>query len=742
MDQSARPNAASDISGPVMVAEPVLQLFGSLNRKGILWCSWKSNEHLEAGLTGKTDLDLLLDPSRKTEIMGVLKECGYTFFYTPPHRSYPDIIDAFAIDPETGVLLHAHCHFSLVIGEKHLKSFTLPWAHTLLLHRHEQMNVQGVSIYATSPMDEMIILLMREALKFRWRDVIRFHMGKPWSDPGMKIEFSWLEDRVDYDEFRARSIGLTSSFCSSQMTSILYKDLTLTELLRLREIVQALAAEKKWRRMSALAAMIRAKWNESVFALTLFQSRFDINWPAIPRRRTLAGNGLIIAVTGIDGSGKSTIVREIAETWQRKIDINRVYFGTGDGQKTLLQRALMLLRTLLKNSNAPSKGLQKQGDSFTIGDSWPAIAWALAAALQKKSAMRRALKLRAGGMLVICDRWPQNEMPGLNDGPLLSHLKTASGLKRRAADWESRAFEKITAAGPDILIRLSLPIETARSRKNDAAQQGLVEIKARQMEQLTFKNAKRVETVNADRDLNSVILSCKHIIWSQLSRRSPAPFLIESLGLPGAGKTTLAKKLLGEIPASGIEVLTSSWAEMPMRGRLAIGIRGLSDIRLWFIMLKFLFSTGLWHNRYAATLFLKMPFQRQLALTLLKHQNLLLDQWMIQNMWSAMVTAEKIDIPVKKLAPLIRALYRDIPVTFMSHAITPHEAATRIASRTDGKSRFDGQSAKSIEPELENSQAAIKKLYESCILADKPTLMIHKDYNYEFILNAIIQGLR
>ena len=118
------------------------------------------------------------------------------FFETPAHRRYPDIFDAIAMDPQSGKLIHVHGHFAMVVGEKYLKSYTLPWADTLLGHRYIQETAGGVDLYATDPVDEMVLLLLRESLKRRWHDrLLRKKSG------GSAREFAWLKERMILDSF-------------------------------------------------------------------------------------------------------------------------------------------------------------------------------------------------------------------------------------------------------------------------------------------------------------------------------------------------------------------------------------------------------------------------------------------------------------------------------------------------------------------------------------------------------------
>ena len=55
----------------------VRTLFDALERDGVSYCHWKSNEHLLAGLAGATDLDVLIDRRQRHAVQDILSKVGY-----------------------------------------------------------------------------------------------------------------------------------------------------------------------------------------------------------------------------------------------------------------------------------------------------------------------------------------------------------------------------------------------------------------------------------------------------------------------------------------------------------------------------------------------------------------------------------------------------------------------------------------------------------------------------------------
>ena len=95
------------------------------------------------------------------------------------------------------------------------------------------------------------------------------------------------------------------------------------------------------------------------------------------------------------------------------------------------------------------------------------VPWALALSLEKRGKLRRMVRARDRGMIVVCDRFPQTEIPGFNDGPLLAHWRGhPSGLCRALAAWEARPYvEAASSSTPDLVMKLAVTPIVALARR-------------------------------------------------------------------------------------------------------------------------------------------------------------------------------------------------------------------------------------------------------------------------------------
>ena len=99
------------------------QFFATLNQQGIRYCHWKSNEHLDMALLGKTDFDLLVDPAHRDRFCFQLKAFDFSEVLSPPDKRFPGLEDHLGMDGKTGELVHLHVHYRLVLSQWFLMYF-------------------------------------------------------------------------------------------------------------------------------------------------------------------------------------------------------------------------------------------------------------------------------------------------------------------------------------------------------------------------------------------------------------------------------------------------------------------------------------------------------------------------------------------------------------------------------------------------------------------------------------------
>ena len=399
----------------------VQDLVSKLRIEGVVYCHWKSNEHLEEGMLGLTDLDMLFDRASAVKLARVLSDSGYKRFAATPGRSYPGVEDYLGFDTETGRLIHLHLHYELTAGEKHLKGYHLPWEDWVLSTRRFDERGQ---VYVADPNVEMLLLLVRSLLKIRLRSRLIGVLGRRYFRGGELVEYRWLKERIQADRLAGLAQTLLGEGAARRIVEIVGGEPSLRQLVGLRRAARPILA--LYRTYGPVEARTR-RWVRELLWLRSALGR-TLTHPAAPLSRTNPRGGLMIAFMGPDGSGKSTVVRGLVKWLSWKIDARPVYFGSGDGPASLLRwplklalKAVQKVGLLRAGGQSAAAGREKAsgGVSGSGLGRYARPIWALVLAFEKRRTLRRAWKGRNLGLVMICDRYPQYQVMGFNDGPLL-----------------------------------------------------------------------------------------------------------------------------------------------------------------------------------------------------------------------------------------------------------------------------------------------------------------------------------
>jgi hypothetical protein len=494
------------------------RLFDAFHREGIVYCHWKSNQRLREGLEGLTDLDVLIQRGPYPKTAGLLAALGYKRFNAVPARAYPAVEDYLALDEPTGRLVHLHLHYGLTLGQEHLKGYQFPWASEYLSGRRlDEEN----AVFVPDPAVELVHFVLRYALKINLRHQVILAMGGVHLSEPFLSEYEWIKERTETGRILEVSRRLLGDGSVRVLQEMLDSSPTMKLLIRYR---RAGRAELELCRTYGPVATALHKWRRERATLRASLGLRLMGLP-IPLNRTLPNGGVIVAVLGADGSGKSTVVKALTRWLSWKLDVLPIYLGSGDGPSSVLRWPLrLLLRVFLKTgilSQAPP------GDS-TAG---PAprrpgvgtrvrrmlrVPWALVLTREKSEKLRRALRARSRGLVAICDRFPQDQVEGFNDGPLLGHWKHhASSLLRALAAWERTPYHIARRHPPDLVVKLNVSPEVALRRKPGMNSDDLRR-RVEAVRSLRFPPHTRVLEVDADQPLEEVLLEVKRSVWKTM----------------------------------------------------------------------------------------------------------------------------------------------------------------------------------------------------------------------------------
>ena len=503
----------SDIStkSPSQLSQIKL-LLDALHNNDILYCHWKSNQHLSDSMTGATDLDILFDEKQKVKIESILNNLGYKLFQAIKQKQYKDIVDFIGLDLGAGKVIHVHTHYRLTLGEPFLKGYQLDFESKILESR---VINEDYGIFCINPAFELILLFLRESLKLRHRDVLLMNLKiKAQNRENILEEYNWLRARVTDPEIYTFLKTIFKDY--TRIYEIVINEFNRKKLKMLARIIKReLAGNRLYTPLEALVT----RWNREVKILISRKLGKYFAYPIVSKRINPRG-GLSVALMGADGSGKSTVARYLKETFEDKLDIYEIYFGRGDGKSSHSRKILTSIKRLfapekMKKSSGITQYVSARNNSL-IRSTYKCME-AILVAREKRIKMKQMKLAKNKGMLVICDRFPQNQIMGYNDGPLLhSFLKSNNFIYRTAAKMESKVYAMAENNPPDIIFKLIANPELVEARKPGETSLERLDNKIQGIKKMNFNNKCQVITIDAGISLNEVLYKIKKEIWNFL----------------------------------------------------------------------------------------------------------------------------------------------------------------------------------------------------------------------------------
>ncbi|MBV9566497.1 MAG: hypothetical protein JO172_00015 [Hyphomicrobiales bacterium] len=490
----------------------LLEILNDLHRQALVCCYWKSSRLVQQVLAGEGDLDLLVSRQDQHRVEALLLQRGLKLFPSVSGRDHPAVVSFLGFDEPSGKLVHVHLHFRLVGGERLLKNFRIPWEDQLLSSavRHPTL-----PLLILDPASEALLLMVRACLELRRTDPVTL---RHWHATKQKfaLDREVLITQIDRQALRERARELfgTGKECedlADQVVMALIEGDALIGPPSLRSRVQAhFAAQRSYntvefclRKLGRAALWLAGGLNKSL-----------LHWPR-PWNRRAPGGGCVVAMIGVDGSGKSTAVSTMRRWLGAEIDTMPIYFGTGDGRPSLLLWPLKLVVPALQRSfrTKPKGSSHGKVSSRPPGLLYSTLlaGWAMAVAREKRIKLVSARRAANRGLVVLADRYPQDEILGFNDGPLLTRLSRVPGFLRRH---EARAYALSRRLPPDLVIKLMVSPPTAKKREPNMDVE-VIRDRVASMERLAFPGA-RVVCVDAEQPLSDVISKIKREIWRQL----------------------------------------------------------------------------------------------------------------------------------------------------------------------------------------------------------------------------------
>jgi hypothetical protein len=489
-------------------------LLDGWNGEDIRYCHWKSNEHLVKGMEGKTDLDILVDPAQKEKAEARLVENGYRRVLSHPWNTYARVSDWIGADPAHGQQTHIHLHYTLLTGKQNVKEQYLPWSELTLENRvFDQKN----AVWICDPNMEIFILVARIFLKrFDFLAIPRNDRPYAIAAPDA-AELAYLRDRLDRDGAAAFACRMFPENLRERMIRLATDSAAWTNRF-CRAVKKDLARDLRAYRLSRKAAVEFHSFSRYALQTAGSKTGHKIN-----KKKTIPGGGKLISFLGADGSGKTTVARDIQKWLSWKLDCRYVYLGTGQGKSSFLNRLVRLRGEKKLASQTPKEAaypehppLQGRMPFGKAVRKTLLNAVALSNMKYKYRSVKKIDRWKRKGVVVLTDRFPQDRYPGINDGAnvTLTGRAVLDLFNRYLRRREQKKLGLILRYSPDVVIKLIVPLEVSRARKQDSPEQ-VIQRKIEIVQALHYPQAKEF-LVPSDVALEETEDRVKRIVWDNL----------------------------------------------------------------------------------------------------------------------------------------------------------------------------------------------------------------------------------
>lgn len=245
-------------------------------------------------------------------------------------------------------------------------------------------------------------------------------------------------------------------------------------------------------------------------------ARFGVARAVPPPTGAAGGGGALVALSGMDGSGKSSAALELVARLESRGLPAVVSWNRFAAESALLDLIAAPLRRILRRSGPIADPMATDGDGATASGDGTApsgrrgvVAWVwvvVVAAINARSC-RRAAALKRRGLVVVCDRWAADA---------LVDLEVRYG-RHAAAEWVLRRG----VPRPDVAALLQIDAATSARRKPGDQAEPVLAAMARRYASVASELGGRLVVVDATQSREQVAEQVDAAVSAAL--RLPAP---------------------------------------------------------------------------------------------------------------------------------------------------------------------------------------------------------------------------
>ena len=492
-----------DMPKDLVPLSTVINLCETLKAEEINYCHWKSNAAIDRSASGDNDLDLLVSRADAQRFIELLSQFRFKEVQALHEGQLPGVRDFYGLDETTARLIHVHAHFQLVLGNDLTKNYHLPIERPYL-----DSSVQGDLFRLPAPEFEFVVFVIRMVLKHSTLDAILMRHGKLSSSERHELEF--LLSQIDLE----KSVALLEQHLPG-VSRDLFKDCVLAlqsgcSLWKRIHTAHRLQNQlKSCARRPLISDLFLKFWRRLEQPIA-----YRLHFRRIQKR--IANGGLLVAIIGGDGSGKTTVVNNLHQKFSQEFDVIKVHMGKPAWSlTTIIIRGILKIGRSLRLYPFIKEGSEPSLD--TTSPLFPGYPWLIrevCTARDRYLEYKRARRFATNGGLVICDRFPLPQIK-IMDGPQVERV--TGGIKRHAlikflAALEHRYYQRILL--PDVLIILRVDPEICVQRKTDESSDS-VRSRTQEIWYLDWCDSP-AHVIDGSRSKTQVLSDVMSLVWSKL----------------------------------------------------------------------------------------------------------------------------------------------------------------------------------------------------------------------------------
>lgn len=410
-------------------------LFDALHVEKIIFCNWKGHHAVEKHLDGEGDLDIFVPINFKNKFEKVVRQQG--FKRVTSYQSDHDCIEHyFGLDNDSCVFVHIHVYFKIITGEHASKNYDLPLENYILKNIDSSNLLPKINLAG-----QHTIFLIRHFLKvgsvygyFQYvREIAKYE--NEWNSFNHEFSFKTILE-LGLSDIELREMNHTyekKSFLHNLALSIKIK-----------------SKLKSFRRRSYFEHQIFIIQNLIIRILNKF----------FFKKQKILNPGTVVAICGLDGSGKSSIVSALKVQFSSYFCVKVLHLGRpASNPYTLLFNSLISIYSFFKKFKFTNTTKQQNFISNNLSLIY-AIRSVLLAYDRKVQADKAHLFSRKG-YIVICDRYP-GLVNGKMDSPRIPENQSKGSLYQFCYRKEQNLYRSIQPA--NFIFQLSVPLEIAIER--------------------------------------------------------------------------------------------------------------------------------------------------------------------------------------------------------------------------------------------------------------------------------------